>query len=251
MKFFLGTHEVNWLEKTDTALFISRRRFERRKKFPTARYGQGWALDSGGFTELSKYGEWRMSALDYAELVFKLSEHVGGLLWATIQDWMCEPEILADTGLTVAEHQARTLRSYIELCDISNRYPGFGVRWVPVLQGWSMGDYFRHLEAYDKAGVDLRAPGRIVGVGSICRRQNTTSASNVLAVLHSEGLSLHAFGLKKQGLVHCAPYVFSADSMAWSFRARRDEFAESNDRNSLEYALSWRDELMNKIGRSA
>ena len=46
---------------------------------------------------------------------------------------MCEPFMLAKTGLTVAEHQARTVANYLELRSLAPELP-----FVPVLQGWSL-----------------------------------------------------------------------------------------------------------------
>ena len=40
------------------------------------------------------------------------------------------------------------------------------VPWLPVLQGWRLPDYLRHLAAYQDRGIDLRdAP--LVGVGEL------------------------------------------------------------------------------------
>ena len=65
MKFYLGTHVLNHLEKTDKPLFVSRRVFEKRKSSLDA---QGeWCLDSGGFSELSLYGKWTINEQQYIE----------------------------------------------------------------------------------------------------------------------------------------------------------------------------------------
>src|SRR4051812_4445749 len=86
--FYLGTHHLSWLEQTDVPLFISRRTLAARKALPRAR--GHWAIDSGGFTELSMHGRWTIDARDYAELVRRARDEAGGLQWAAIQDWMCE-----------------------------------------------------------------------------------------------------------------------------------------------------------------
>jgi hypothetical protein len=36
-----------------------------------------WALDSGGFTELHKYGEWLMPAAEYAKTVNRYIDEIG------------------------------------------------------------------------------------------------------------------------------------------------------------------------------
>jgi len=90
------------LRKTDVPLFISRRRLERRKKLPVAR-GK-WALDSGGFSELSLFVEWTITVRQYVEDVRRCLECIGNLQWAACCDYMVEPHILKKTGLTVERH---------------------------------------------------------------------------------------------------------------------------------------------------
>jgi hypothetical protein len=43
---------------------------------------------------------------------------------------MCEPSMPHKTGLSIAEHQTRTLSNYEELLRLAPELP-----WVPVLQG--------------------------------------------------------------------------------------------------------------------
>src|SRR4051812_37693952 len=107
MQFYLGTHQPHWLQRTETPLFVSRRRLVERKK-PTRALGP-WALDSGGFTELSLHGQWQTEARQYAAEVRRWHDEVGNLQWAAVQDWMCEPLIRAMTGKSVREHQELTL----------------------------------------------------------------------------------------------------------------------------------------------
>jgi len=47
-------------------------------------------------------------------------------------------------GLTVAEHQARTVANYLELHSLAPELP-----FVPVLQGWSLDDCHRCVELYE------------------------------------------------------------------------------------------------------
>ena len=64
--FFLGTHQPHWLARTEVPLFISHRALARRSpRRPLPRARGPWALDSGGFTELSTYGEWRTTPAAY------------------------------------------------------------------------------------------------------------------------------------------------------------------------------------------
>jgi hypothetical protein len=54
-----------------------------------------WALDSGGFTELTMPGAWQTSVDAYASAVHRYCDEIGGLDWAVPQHWMCELESLA------------------------------------------------------------------------------------------------------------------------------------------------------------
>jgi hypothetical protein len=246
--FYLGTHMAAWLwdeRFIDVPLFISRRRLARRRtRFPRAR--TDWALDSGGFTELSMHGRWLLSARDYVEQARRYAHELGRMQWAAPQDWMCEPVILAKTGLTVREHQRLTIENYLELRQLA---PDLGV--VPVLQGWTEHDYYDHVEQYDRAGIDLRAFD-LVGVGTMCRRQGTDEAERVLRELERQGLRCHAFGAKVTGLRRYADAIESADSLAWSFRARKIPRLEGCTHNNHcancpRWALLWREQLLKKI----
>ncbi len=93
------------------AVVISHRRLANRRVLPCAHCE--WALDSGGFTELALHGAWRTSAAEYVEAVARYSEEIGRLQWAAPMDWMCEPSMLSSTGLTVREHQERTVANYL------------------------------------------------------------------------------------------------------------------------------------------
>ena len=65
-----------------------------------------WILDSGAFTRLS-HGVGHMPVERYAEQILRWNR-CGKMVAAVCQDYMCEPFVLAKTGLSVAEHQRRT-----------------------------------------------------------------------------------------------------------------------------------------------
>lgn len=245
MIFYLGTHMPHWLTRTDAPLFVSRRRLTGRKTLPRAR-GR-WALDSGGFTELSMYGEWRTPLSAYIADVRRFRDEIGNLDWAAPMDWMCEPAMLRKTGETVATHQHRTIHNYLRLRDLAPDLP-----FVPVLQGWRLDDYRRHVDAYTTAGVDLTA-AQTVGVGSVCRRQHTGQIEQILGSLAADGLRLHGFGLKVGGLRAGAHHLTSADSLAWSARGRRVKPAtcgsttHASEANCLTFALGWRRHVQSVI----
>lgn len=203
-RFYLGTSTPAWLGRTDVPLFVSRARLAGLQKLPRA-LGP-WALDSGGFTQLSLHGCWTVEPERYADEVQRWAAEIGRLEWAAIQDHMCEDAILAKTGLRVRDHQQLTVESYLRLRELAP-----GITWAPVLQGRSIGDYMRHIDDYTDAGVTLRALP-VVGVGSICRRQATTFAGIVLRWLADEGLRLHGFGSR--------PRACSRRTSTWTRRTR-------------------------------
>ena len=100
--FYLGTHMDGWLAHVGVPLFVSHRRLARRKTLPKAR--TGWALDSAAFSELSLYGGWRTTPEEYVAAVKRYDREIGQLEWAPGQDWPCESDMLARTGLSVEEH---------------------------------------------------------------------------------------------------------------------------------------------------
>lgn len=247
MNFYLGTHMVNWLEQTDVPLFISHRRLlggdKPRRTLPKP-IGR-WALDSGGFTEIRDYGRFRTSPEDYVASVRRYVTEMGNLDWAAPQDWMCEPPMLAKTGLTVEDHQRRTVENFLTL-----RQLAFDLPFVPVLQGWEFADYERHVDMYAAAGVDLYSE-RLVGLGSVCRRQSTDQITDLTWVLSSRGLRLHGFGVKTIGLGRYAGHLVSADSMAWSYNARRnppmDGHRHKSCSNCWPWASRWRDRVVRVV----
>lgn len=237
MKFYLGTHIPNWLEQVvDTPLFVSAVRLRRQRRWPRAT--TTWALDSGGFSELSLHGNWTVPPKQYAQEVRRAMDEVGSMDFAAVQDWMCEPVITAKTGLTVEQHQERTIDSYLAL---SSLLPG--APWLPVIQGWSLSDYWRHVDMYAERGITLDR----VGVGSVCRRQATDMAERVMRTLAADGLRIHAFGFKKLGVARVHDALESSDSMAWSFQARRERpmagHKHKNCANCLPYAIKWASEM--------
>ena len=209
-----------------------------------------WALDSGGFTEVGTYGGWSIGPREYAAEVRRFRDEIGLMEWASIQDWMCEPKVLARTGKSVAEHQGLTIRNFLDLASIAPDIP-----WIPVLQGWEPADYIRHANDYAAAGVDLTA-AKIVGVGTVCRRQGGLEALGIFRSISRLGIRCHGFGVKLDGLRLAAPYHRSADSMAWSSAAcwRPEEARCSGPRthktcaNCQPWASTWRSQVLTTPG---
>ena len=242
--FYLGTHQIDWLNKARVPLFVSHRRLKNWRRPPKA--AARWALDSGGFSELSLYGGWRTTAVEYVRAVRLYVEAIGLMDFAAIQDWMVEEVMLKRTGLTVQEHQRRTVSSYLELRELAPEVP-----WLPVLQGWTLEDYRSCAQMYSEAGVNLQVQPR-VGVGTMCRRQATNESVKILRVLSGTGLRLHGFGFKSKGLIEAAPFLASADSLAWSYHARKakvrlDGCPHKCCSSCMTYALQWREDLVARL----
>jgi hypothetical protein len=268
MRFYLGTHEPTWLSRARVPLFVSAVRLRARckKKLPRARVP--WALDSGGFSVITGPEGYPQAPAVYAAEVRRWAERIGNLDFAAVQDWMCEPVKLQLTGLTVEEHQRRTVRSWLDLRRLAPDLP-----WAPVLQGFTRAEYLRCAAMYADAGTDLAALPT-VGIGSVCRREDTAEAEAIIRELAGHGLRLHGFGFKLGGLERCRDVLASADSLAWSDAARHrsnaarkaaerwarqpglfDELApaaagaaERSPQNSPRVALRWLDAVEARAG---
>lgn len=230
MKFFTGLHQPSDA-KHFAAAFVSVNRIRTRK----SRFAlDEWIMDSGAFTEISTHSCYRASVKEYAHEIRRWASDPG-LLAAVAQDWMCEPFIIAKTGLSVIEHQRLTVDRYAEL--LAEKV---GVYILPVLQGFAPEDYVQHVRMYGP----LLAHGQWVGVGSVCKRNGTPGqVAEVLLAIKKErpDLLLHGFGLKTTALAHplVRSLLHTADSMAWSYAAR------INGRNANDWreAKRWTDAI--------
>jgi hypothetical protein len=227
MRFFCGLHQPSDAKHFD-ACFVSVNRLRgRRGPFSVG----DWIMDSGAFTEISTHGTYRHSVEEYAAQIRRWAGN-GRLLAAVAQDWMCEPWIVAKTGLSVAEHQRLTIERYDQLLTKDTA----GVYVIPVLQGYAPADYVRHVRMY---GARL-SDGAWVGVGSICKRNaSPRSVEAVLLAIHAvrPDLKLHGFGLKATALRSALIFdlLETADSMAWSFNARK----QGRNANDWREAKRW------------
>jgi len=249
MIFYLGTDDVYWLwdNPPPHPLFISRRRLDKYRNYKPAQ--QNWALDSGGFTELNMYGEWRTKPSQYIANIRRYINEIGRLQWAAPQDWMCEPQVLEKTGKTIDLHQWLTVNNYLEL---KHQAPDLPI--IPALQGWHPDDYLRHIEMYQQVGIDLFAEP-LVGMGTFCRRASLTPVQNLVHRLHNDGLSMHGFGVKQDGLPNIGNQLTSSDSLAWSLTARLapgnlcgTPHRAKKCSHCRTWATRWANKVVSKIG---
>jgi hypothetical protein len=211
MLFFVGLHQPSDCRHFERSFVSVNRLRQRKSDFPA----REWIMDSGAFTEISTHGDYRSTVAEYAAQIERWKS-VGNMRAAVAQDWMCEPWIIEKTGKSVMEHQRLTVERYDALQPLTQAYV------MPVLQGFQIGDYLRHVESYGSRLV----VGAWVGVGSVCKRNgDPAQIEDILLAIKRErpDLRLHGFGLKTTALASAAvcDMLYSADSMAWSFAARK------------------------------
>lgn len=169
-------------------------------------------VDSGGYSLMLSEGE-HPPVDDYLDTV----EEYEADLWA-VQDYPCEPDILDRYGRTVGDHQRRTTQAAEECL---TRSEGRGISGTPVcvLQGWTVDDYLSHIDTLRDSGLLTEH----VGIGSVCRRNQTDTIRTIIKSVDDE-LSgqhkLHAFGVKNKILSdpETRDALYSADTTAWYFR---------------------------------
>jgi hypothetical protein len=265
-----------------------------RRRIPEAKGPVG--IDSGGYGVLKHRGRWPASQLDeseplsalpkwarmtaarksareaakrYADDVMRVQDEMGGgegwaadrgVRFFAQQDWMCEPFVreggvfkgqhFAGTGLSVRQHQDLTVENALDLRALAP-----GVRWLYAVQGYLPGEHARCAELFASAGIDL-AEMPLVGLGSVCRRENTPEIGEVVRSLALLRLRLHGFGVKTGGLLRYRRHLASADSEAWSYHYRRrpplpgchhGKAGTGNCANCLVGATQWRDRLLGKL----
>jgi len=228
--FFPGLHRPNHVHRLERCMVSANVLEGRISDFKA----QDWILDSGAFTRITR-GLGHRPVEEYAAMVNRWSR-CGNLLIAVAQDYMCEPIALQATGMTVRQHQALSTESFLRLRDAT------AVPIMPVVQGWAPADYRLHAVQLSK---HLESDAW-VGVGSVCKRQG--DPAQIVAVLRAirhvaPEWRLHGFGVKATSLLDArvTKYLYSADSMAWSFAARMNKYHEGTGRgaNSVEECIDW------------
>ena len=263
MRFFLGLSKWAHLAGLTVPACVSLNTMPKTAR-AIPRASAPVVVDGGGFTRVVLRGGWDTTPKEHVDQMQRAVYGLGRewVAWVAPQDMMCEPESLRATGLSLEEHQRRTVENYVELTTIAPQLP-----WLPVLQGWQLDDYLGCVELYELAGVDLSEVER-VGVGSVCRRQATKEGIEIIATLVRRGLRVHAFGFKQTGLralrkelSEAEWALLSADSMAWSRTARLEGIClEGHDRpgpgrrrghqrctSCREWALAWREEMLTSL----
>lgn len=219
MKFYVGLHQLSDAKHFERAFISVNRLIKRKSDFIV----KDWIMDSGAFSQIYNKGG-HMPVEEYAKHINRWKT-CGNLVCAVSQDYMCESFILKKTGMTVKQHQELTIERYKQLIELTD------VPILPVLQGYEPHEYVEHVKMYGS----LLKENMHVGVGSVCKRNaKPLSAYEVLKAIKEDraDLKLHGFGLKITALEHegIYNYLYSSDSMAWSFNARY------NGGNANDYA---------------
>lgn len=212
LAFYVGLHQPSDARHFERCcIAVSRLRYRRTVQL------RRWIMDSGAFTEVARHGGYRAGVAAYAEEARRWTGF-GQLEAIVAQDFMCEPFVLRRTGLSTGRKPCRTGMTGTSGSQSSRAsYRSIVRRWC------SATEYRRHVAAYG----DRLADGAWVGVGSVCRRNS--SPADIVAVLGAikaerPDLRLHGFGVKITALgdPSVRAMLASADSMAWSYHARRN-----------------------------
>ena len=252
-EYFVGTddfqraHKVNAMISANALVRINNGALQIRKA--PIRAGR-WMMDSGAFSQVTKYGDFIMSPEEYVRIAVRFQD-CGDLACIVTQDYMCEPDVIKmlqgmGKKASVRIHQRKTVERYIACADEAHKQ-GLKVPVMPVLQGWEVEDYWDHYCMYKSAF--MAGSGRMrwnpewIGIGSTCKRnKNPEIVAQILDSLeyqlrgyfaHPWMLDAHAgidfskdkvhlFGYKTTGLKsdRIKDRIYSADSFAYDFTNR-------------------------------
>lgn len=265
MRFYLGTHRPSWLTFVDVPLFISAPTIQRitweLRRTPYW-HCPVWAFDSGAYMANSPktggniHAPWNLDPDSYGSIVTRVLEQVGvPPVFAAPQDWPCEPGVRQVTGFTTFDHQELTIDSFEFL---SREF--YFVDWIPVLQGWRVFDYIRHMEMYEQRGINL-TDAETVGLGSVCRRGSPREIIAIVEAVQAYALErygkmlpLHGFGMNIAALRVVGHLLSSSDSLAWSQGAINDHIRLPGCthksqwcNNCPDYALQWYSKVLEAI----
>jgi len=170
--------------------------------------------DSGGYSFMKGKGEYQTTNAEYLDYIETHQPERFAL-----RDYPCEPDVLESHNRTVSDHLNRTVRAHVSLLD---EYEDRSLASEPmaVIQGWEVADYVRHIDMLRDAGVLTR----VVGVGSVCRRNATGDILEVLNAVSRElsgNTRMHAFGVRLDVLREEYPRkLTSVDTHSYDYRAR-------------------------------
>ena len=165
-------------------------------------------MDSGAFAVILKYGKYPFIPEEYAEGIEKWHPDV-----AWTMDYPCEPSVQKRGDYNPKKAQEMTIDNQIRLLDLN-------ANTQMVVQGWEIPDYLANLDKIKEQGLLTEH----LGIGSVCRRGQTTQIARIIRAIHNNvpsWVKLHGFGVKVSALENTdAKFeLYSADSMSWAIEA--------------------------------
>jgi hypothetical protein len=178
----------------------------RRKKIKIISPSGEMILDSGGFTEIFRFGGYTFSSAEYYNYVV---DHPYLFGFATM-DYPCELVVLQKTGMTIKQHIILTVESNLELMNLE--------KVIPVIQGYTVDDYLYCCDLMNDYGCQKK----LMAIGTMCKRTKVADVIEILSAIRGEfpGSEFHAFGLKKNFLPKVKDMIYSSDSIAWFYFQR-------------------------------
>lgn len=239
MDIYLGMGDPSWLDRPEfegvprcvSAKQLDEYRKIRKSNGPTF-------LDSGAFTLIKTYARWPFTPEQFVEKTRRQVAALGPENVVAIgqMDMMCEEVVIyggntkdghfvgtrhflglpADATFDdyVFEHQRITVANFVLLRLLAPDLP-----IIPIIQGFTLAQYLRCVRMFREAGVDLLSEP-LVGIGSMCRRQGTTEAKEIISAIAALGIRLHGFGVSAKGIKLYGGLLASTDSQAWSYGGR-------------------------------
>jgi len=231
--FYPGLHQASDAQHFERCCIHAQRLAARQKPLGC----DDLLVDSQAFRVLEIHGDHVLSEIEYARRIEKISR-LCPKVTAVTQDYMCEQYIfdcreqLTGVRYTIADHQRLTIERY----DAIRNELDSSIYLMPVLQGYAVAEYLDHIQQYG----ERLAYDSWVGVGSVCKRNGNMRAIEEVLFQISEyrpDLKLHGFGVKTTALESSIvrSSLYSADSMAWSFAARKARRAGDMTRSANDW----------------
>jgi len=198
------------------------------------------AIDSGGFTAAARWGDYPFTPKEYVEWAKTISEG-HELAFVAVMDYACERGVNRSVHATNLQRIKATVENTLRCFDAEPDFP-----WLPVIQGYTLDEYFTCIEMLEKEGL-LRPT---MGIGTLCTRRPSEAAKVIVAIgRRLPEVRFHAFGLDMRAITpETAYHLNSWDSYSWSWgagtynygglkhlRRRKGEGRSAHLRRMLEY----------------
>jgi hypothetical protein len=186
-------------------------------------------MDSGAFAVILKYGKYPYSPEEYASGIAKWQPDI-----AWTMDYPCEPSVQKRGSYNSRTAQEMTIDNQIRLLEMNTNTQ-------MVVQGWTISDYLANLDKIKEQGLLTEH----LGIGSICRRGQTTQIARIIRAIHNNvpgWVKLHGFGIKVSVLkdTDAKFHLYSADSQSWGYEMRYGDWLKGQYNGK-----TWKDKVPN------